>query len=107
MSRIAKFNKNLVYSERFDYYSYVGFRYHRLLSKSLISRGLKLKAFNFMISLKYYLKVKERVDPYRIILIALMKISPDIMVYPLKLGGAVQKVPLFICARKQYTFSVK
>lgn len=74
--------------------------------KSLICRGMKLKAFNFMIKLKYYLKLKEHVDPYWIILIALMKISPDVLVYPLKLGGAVQKVPLFICARKQYTFSV-
>ena len=107
MSRIAKFDKNMKYSEAYKYYDYLGFRYHRLFFRSFICRGLKLRAFNFMIRLKYYLKSKEKVDPYWIILIALMKIAPDTLIYPLRLGGAVQKVPLSICARKQYTFAVK
>jgi ribosomal protein S7 len=109
MSKIStfKFNRNLEYSHRYDYNNYTYYRYSHLLFRSLINRGHKLKAFNFMIALKLQLKLRERVDPNLIILVALLKITPDILVYPLKLGGAVQKVPLAICARKQYTFAVK
>jgi len=52
MSRIAKFNKNMTYTEAFKYYDYLGYRYHRLFFRSFICRGLKLRAFNFLIKLK-------------------------------------------------------
>lgn len=35
-----------------------------------------------------------------------MKITPDLMLFPLKLGGVLQGVPLPITERKQYTFAV-
>jgi len=38
---------------------------------------------------------------------AFLNITPDFMVYPIKLGGQIQKVPLPITPRKQYTFAVK
>jgi ribosomal protein S7 len=66
-----------------------------------------LTAFKIYCKIKFKIKLREKVDPFWIIIIALLKITPDILVYPLKLGGVVQKVPLPIGARKQYTFAVK
>lgn len=107
MANIFVFRKNDKYTVRFDYYSYIWYRYHRLFFRSLIFRGRKLWAFNFFVDLKFQLKCRELVDPFWIFLISLMKITPDLMLFPLKLGGVLQGVPLPITERKQYTFAVK
>lgn len=99
--------RTMEYGRRYDYYSYFGYRYHHLFSHSLIFRGRKLWAFNFFVRLKYELKKREKVDPYWILFIALSNITPDLILYPLKLGGVLQKVPLPISERKQFTFAVK
>ena len=62
----------------YDYYIYLGFRYHNLFFCSLINDGKKLKAFNFLLKLKYNLKIKEITDPYNIILISFMNITPEV-----------------------------
>jgi len=36
-----------------------------------------------------------------------MKITPEVLLFPKRLGGAIQGVPLAIGERKQYTFAVK
>lgn len=36
-----------------------------------------------------------------------MKITPEVLLFPIKQGGRVQLVPLPISERKQYTFAVK
>lgn len=64
-------------------------------------------AFNFFVNLKYELKIRENVDPFWIFLISLMKITPEVLLFPIKRGGGVQLVPLPINERKQYTFAVK
>lgn len=102
-----KFNKNLKYSNKFDYCSYMAYRYHYLFFHSLIFRGRKLWAFNFFIALKFELKKREMVDPFWVFLISLLKITPDFMLMPLKLGRTIQYVPLPINERKQYTFAIK
>ena len=107
MSAIIPFNKNLAYSERFDYYSYISFRYHRLFFKSLIFKGNKLRAFNIYCQVKFKIKLREQTNPFWAILMAFLNIAPNFMVYPIKLGGQIQKVPLPITPRKQYTFAVK
>lgn len=101
------FNKNQKYLKQYDLYSYLWFRYHRLFFKSLIFRGRKLWAFKFFISLKYELKNRENIDPFWILLVSLMKVTPEILLYPKKLGGKINWVPLPIGERKQYTFAVK
>lgn len=101
------FNKNSVYSERFEYYSYNIFRYHRLFFKSLIFRGNKLRAFKIYCQVKLQIKLRERINPFGALFMALLRITPDLMVYPLKLGGQIQRVPLPITPKKQYTFAVK
>jgi ribosomal protein S7 len=107
MSNIFIFKKNEKYSNRYDYYSYVWFRYHKLFFGSLIVRGRKLWAFNFFIKLHLELKKREQIEPYWVFLVGIMKITPELMLFPLKLGGVVQGVPLPITERKQYTFAVK
>jgi len=57
--------------------------------------------------LKYSLKIKEQFDPYWIFILSLICITPDLLLFPLKLGGKVRNVPLGITERKQYTFAVK
>lgn len=59
-----KFNKNIKYNSKFDYCSYMAYRYHHLFFHSLIFKGYKLWAFNFFISLKFELKKREMVDPF-------------------------------------------
>jgi len=57
--------------------------------------------------LKSELKKRELVDPFWIFLIGLMKITPEVLLIPRKIGGKIQGVPLPISERKQYTFAVK
>lgn len=110
--RITKQNiflnsKNQKYSHCFEYYSYLWFRYHKLFFGALIFRGRKLWAFNFFLRLKYLLKVGEGVDPYWVFLVAVMQLTPDMLLFPKKLGGTLQYVPMPIGERKQYTFTIK
>jgi ribosomal protein S7 len=107
MNNFFIFSKNQKYNVKFDYYSYFWYRYHRIFFRSLIFRGRKLWAFRFFINLKYELKKRELIDPFWVFLISLMKITPDLLLFPLKLGGVLQGVPLPISERKQYTFSIK
>lgn len=64
MKSLYIFNKNQRYSKKYDYYSYYSYRYHRLFFRSLIFRGRKLWAFNFLVNLKLELKLKEKVEPF-------------------------------------------
>jgi len=101
------FNKNEKFLKKYEYYSYLWYRYHRLFFKSLIFKGRKLWAFNFFINLKYELKLQEKIDPFWTFIIALMKITPEVMLFPKKLGGVIHWVPLPIGERKKYTFAVR
>lgn len=104
--RAYMLDRNQKYSNKYDYYPYIWYRYHRLFFHSLITRGRKLWAFDFFSSLKQELKLRENIDPFWIFLIALMKITPEVLLFPKKRGGGVQLVPLAITERKQYTFAV-
>jgi ribosomal protein S7 len=106
-SNIFISSKEAKYIRRFDYYPYLWYRYHKLFLGSLIFRGRKLWAFNFFCNLKFEFKKREAVDPFWIFLIGLMKITPEVLLIPRKIGGKIQGVPLPISERKQYTFSVK
>lgn len=56
--------KNTKYNLKYNYFSYMSQRYFSLFFHSLIFRGRKLWAFNFLIKLKFELKKKEMVDPF-------------------------------------------
>jgi len=74
---------------------------------SLIFSGFKLVAFNNFIKIKQGLKKKEFLDPYKLFLVAMMMITPNIYLLPLKLGGRAVGVPLPITEKKKVTMGVK
>ena len=55
--------------------------------------GLKLRAFNFFLKVKKGLKVNEKFDPSFLFLIAMLKITPLLILKPVKIGGATYSVP--------------
>jgi ribosomal protein S7 len=73
----------------------------------LIFNGNKLRAFNQVLCIKQGLKHREMNDPFLIFLVAMMKITPDIMFSSIKLGGASYNVPLPITENQRVVFSVK
>jgi hypothetical protein len=55
-----------------------------------------LWAFNFFRRIKYELKHKEKIEPNLIFFFALIKITPNILLFPYKVGGKVEGVPMAI-----------
>jgi len=74
---------------------------------SLIFRGRKLTAFKMMLNIKARLKEKEGVEPSLIFLVAMLRITPEIMLRFVKMGGSRQGVPAPISSKKRITFAVK
>jgi len=101
------FDKMATYSIKYDYAMYLWYRSSRLFFQSLIFKGRKLWAFQFFLNLKYELKKRELIEPFWLFLIGFMKLMPDILLFPRKLGGRIQGIPLPISERKQYTFTIK
>jgi len=104
---VKAFNKNYRYLPEFNYFEFFYFTYHRLFFGSLIYRGRKLWAFKFFQALKFELKQRELVEPVWIFLVSILNITPELILFPKKLGGTSKYVPLPIIERKQYTFAVK
>lgn len=50
---------------------------------------------------------KQEVDPYWLILLAFLKIAPEMILLPIKLGGTIHKIPMPIYENKIYTFAIK
>lgn len=100
------FDKLATYSVKYDYFTYLWYRSTRLFFQSLIFKGHKLWAFKFFLNLKSELKQREMIEPFWLFLIGFMKIMPDILLFPRKLGGRIQGIPLPINERKQYTFTI-
>lgn len=90
-----------------DYYVYKFFCYHFKLFGSLIFRGNKLRAFDFLFFMKRSIKISENMDPNFIFLVSMMNMTPKINLFLLKLGGSISKVPLPLYEGKQTFFAVK
>jgi len=101
------FDKRITYSPKYDHLPYFWYRTSRLLCQSLIFNGKKLGAFKLFFNLKNELKERELIDPFWLFIIGFMKIMPDIWLFPRKLGGRIQSIPLPIHEWKQYTFTIK
>jgi len=74
---------------------------------SLLFRGKKILAFNTFLQIKNGLKRKEKFDPFLVFLVAMMKITPSLVLLPIRKSGALHGVPFPISQRKQITFAVK
>jgi hypothetical protein len=60
-----------------------------------------------MLNLKYKLKLREEFDPNLIFFFAMVKITPNVLLFPYKLGGKLQGVPLPISLNKKLTYATK
>jgi len=90
-----------------NYYWQLCFRYHAIFFGSLVFSGKKLKAFKIFALVKQGLKIKESANPYRIFLVSLMMVTPNIHLFPLKLGGRAVGVPLAISEKKKVALGVR
>jgi ribosomal protein S7 len=85
------------------FFNFHFFRYHRIFFGSLIFNGNKLFAFNLFNKLKFLLKNKLNKDPNFLFLLALSQITPSILLFPFKIGGKIQGVPLSISWKKKWS----
>jgi len=90
-----------------NFFTYLFYRYHRIFFGSLIWRGRKLWAFKFFLEIKNQLKLKENVEPNYLFFLSLIKISPNVLVFPYRIGGKFQGVPLPISWYKKLIFGTK
>jgi len=106
---MLKYRKNKrLFNYNYEYCSlYFLYKYHYHFFQSLIYCGRKLWAFNFFINIKYGLKQIENIDPLIIFFVAIINISPEVLLFPLKLGGLVSEVPMPISVKKQIIFATK
>jgi hypothetical protein len=88
--------KQITRKKTYNFFVYFFYRYHRIFFGSLIFKGRKLWAFNFLNQLKTQLKKKEKLEPNLVFFFSLIKITPSILLFPYKIGGKVQGVPLAI-----------
>jgi len=98
-------NKNRKYYNKL--LPFLFYRYQRLFFGSLIWRGRKLWAYNTMLNLKFKLKLRENIEFHIIFLLSMLKITPNILLSYLKIGGIKQGVPLAISWKKKITYAVK
>jgi len=91
----------------YNYYFQLFFCYHNVFFGSLIFKGKKVLAFKFFLAIKNGLKLREHFNPFLIFLVSMLKLTPTIMLSPLKRSGVVYGVPVPITFRKQITFAVK
>jgi len=104
-NKVIKYNKILKRS--YDYYYHMYFCFISTFIGSLIQRGLRMKAFNKFLHVKYVLKIKESLDPFVLLLICFLKITPSIYFLPMRMGRIVQGIPLPIFEQKQIVYAVK
>jgi len=100
---MLKYRKiNRLFNYNYEYCSlYFLYKYHYHFFQSLINCGKKLWAFNFFLDIKYGLKKIENIDPLIIFFVAIINISPEILLFPLKLGGLVSEVPMPISVKNK------
>lgn len=83
------------------------FCYHSVFFGRLIFRGKKAKAFNMFLKIKEGLKQKELIDPVLVFYVAMIRMTPHVLLFPIKKSGATEAAPFPIGPRKQVTFAVK
>ena len=108
MRYISKLKKKRV-EERltFDQISQLYFNYFFLFFNSLIFRGLKLRAFTLLINIKTELKQKSFEEPCFLFLVAMLKITPSVILRLAWLGGRAYEIPFPITYWKKIIYSCK
>jgi len=91
----------------YDFYYHLWFSYHHVFFGSLIFRGKKILAFNNFLKIKFELKIREKYDPFLVFLVSMMRITPSLILKPVKKSGISYGVPFPVSHRKQVTFAIK
>jgi ribosomal protein S7 len=73
----------------------------------MIFCGKKIMAFKFIISLKQFLKLKEGFDPYLIFLVAMLQVTPNLLLRAIRMGSGSKNVPLPISEKKKIAFAIR
>lgn len=68
--------------------------YHLVFFHYLIHRGLKLRAFNFFLKIKYGLKIAEDFDVSFTFLISLLNVTPSLTTRIFRRGSNLIEIPL-------------
>lgn len=88
-------------------YEYLWFRYHHKFYGSLITHGRKMTAFTFLLSIKQSLKAREFFDVYYTFLVAMLQITPSLLIIQRRMGASYKGVAFPLSARKKVTFAIK
>lgn len=90
-----------------EFLPFIFYKYQRAFFGSMIWRGRKIWAYNFMQKLKYQLKLKEKIEFHIVFIFAMLNITPHILLSYLKIGGVNQGVPMVIGWKKKITYATK
>lgn len=90
-----------------NYYDYLWFTYHSKFYHALMTHGHKAKAFAFLGRIKESLKAREFIDVYYSFLVAMLQITPTVLILQQRLGSAVEGVPFPLNTSRKATFAVK
>ena len=83
-------------------------KYSSKLLGALISKGNRPKAYKKYANLQHELKMQTGIESYKILYIALLKISPTLQVKFKKVSGKLQPVPSGLMSEnKRVTYSIK
>ena len=66
-----------------------------------------MRAFNIFVNIKKKLKENQKFDPSFVFLICLLKITPAIMLKPIKIGGTDYLIPTSITYWKKITYGCR
>jgi ribosomal protein S7 len=69
-----------------------------------IKRGRKIWGANFVLKVFLALKKSEQIDPTFLFFAAFLKLSPKILLQPMKFGGQTKMIPIPITLKKQTVF---
>lgn len=99
--------KRALWKSTYNYYSHMWYLYHNKFFGTLIKKGKKITAFKFFLEIKRSLKRKEFFDPYYLFLVAMLQITPSLLIVPVKVGAAAKGVAFPLHEKRRITFAVK
>ncbi len=97
-------NTHLILPKGYKHDVYLLNLYKKYFLGYFIKRGRKIWAANFVLKVFYELKKSEKLDPLFIFFAAFLKLSPKILLQPMKFGGQTKMIPIPITLKKQTVF---
>jgi len=91
----------------FDKIVQLWFNYHFLFFRSLIFRGLKLRAFNYFCKIKYFIKQLEFYDPSFVFLLCMLSITPSLFLRSANSFGSSNQIPFPLDYWKKISFGCR